>query len=73
VLSDSIYTHAAFSRPSADAGDALTGWKEAWKSLQNHSARRDLEQAKAALRENLSEDNEDRLNALRNLREASDI
>lgn len=73
VLCDSVYTHAAFSRPSTDEGDALTGWREAWKSLQDHGARADLEQAKAALRENLSEDNENRLNALRDIRKASDI
>lgn len=65
LLSPSIYTHASFSRPSADAGAVLASWREAWKAMQMQSALGDLEQAKQAMKDNPSEENENRLNALR--------
>lgn len=72
LLSDSVYTHASFSRPSGDPGAVLTAWREAWKAMQAMTAQAELEQAKAALKENLSEENENRLNALREIRTVSD-
>lgn len=67
VLSPSLYTHAAFCRPSIDPGLVLAGWKEAWGALQAQSMTADLEAAKAAFRDEINEDNENRLKALRNI------
>ncbi len=72
ILSESIYTHASFSRPSADLGAVLVAWRAAWKAMQTQTAQDDLEQAKLALKENPSEENENRLNALREMRSISD-
>ncbi len=72
LLTDSLYTHASFSRPSADAGLVLSAWREAWKTMQMVIAQAELEQAKIALKEDLSEENENRLNALREIRTVSD-
>ncbi len=65
ILNDSIYTHASFARPSPEPGQVLAAWQEAWKTVQNQAAQDDIEQAKAALRENLNEENETRFNSLR--------
>ncbi len=72
VCHESTYTHASFSRPSKDADSALAGWREAWKTMQAYQAQDDLERAKAALREDPSEENENRLNALREIRNVSE-
>ncbi len=72
ILSDSIYTHAAFARPQKEPFDALGGWREAWKAMEEQSSQADLERVKAALIENLNEDNENRLKALREMRNSSD-
>lgn len=34
ILSDSVYTHASFSRPSAEFEDVREGWKQALKALE---------------------------------------
>jgi DNA primase len=72
LLSDSIYTHASFSRPSNDPGAVLSAWRTAWKAMQMQGAQGDLEQAILAMKENPSEENERRLNALRENRKTSD-
>lgn len=72
ILSESVYTHASFSRPSADAGAVLSAWREAWRAMQTQSAQGDLEQAIRAMKENPCEENEKRLNALRENRRSSD-
>lgn len=72
VLSDFTYTHAAFSRQSADPGQALSAWREAWKAMQQNTAQADLDQAILAMKENPCEENENRLNALREMRRNSE-
>ena len=72
LLSDSVYTHASFSKPSQDTGATLAAWQEAWKAMQTHDARGELEMAKRAMQEDLSEENENRLKALREIRTISD-
>ena len=72
ILSDSVYTHATFSRRSADPGAVLTAWRAAWKAMQNLSAQGDLEQAILAMKEDPSEENERRLHALRESRRSVD-
>lgn len=73
ILSDSVYTHASFSRPSDDTGAALSAWREAFKAMQTQTAQGDLEMAKIAMREDPSEENENRLKMLREIRGNSDI
>lgn len=72
VLSDSIYTHAPFARVQKEPTDALGPWKEAIRALEAQSGQDDLERAKAALMEDLNEDNENRLKALRDMRRSQD-
>lgn len=72
LLSEQVYTHASFSRPSNDTGAVLGAWRTAWKAMQMQGARDDLEQAILAMKENPSEENERRLTALRENRKTSD-
>lgn len=72
ILSGFVLTHASFSRISADAGAVLTGWRGAWKAMQDQTAQVDLDQAILAMKENPCEENENRLNALRELRRNSE-
>lgn len=72
VLSDALYTHASFCRPSSDASGVLDAWRGAFKAMQMQTAQDDFEQAKLALKEELSEENENRVNALREIRTISD-
>src|SRR5690606_39180127 len=72
ILTDSIYTHASFARARKEADEALGPWREAWKTLEDQSSAADLERAKAALMQDLTEDNENRLKALREIRKSSD-
>jgi DNA primase len=64
ILSDSIYTHASFARPQKESYEALNPWREAFRAMEAHLARADLERAKAALMEELNEDNASRFAAL---------
>ncbi len=72
ILTERVYTHAAFARPSKDPGLVLASWREALKTVQLQGAAGDLEQAKTAMRDNPSQENENRLNALREQRRNSD-
>lgn len=72
ILNDSIYTHASFARGLKEPLDALGPWKEAFRTMEDQSSLADLERAKAALMEDLNEDNENRLKALRDMRQRSD-
>ena len=72
VLSDLIYTHASFSRTSADPDATLAAWREAWKAMQSQTAQADLDQAILAMKENPCEENENRLKALREIRRNSE-
>ena len=72
LLSDSLYTHASFAKPNAEPAIALAAWQEAWKAMQAHGAKGELRQAIQAMKEDLSEENENRLNALREIRNISD-
>jgi len=72
ILSDSVYTHAGFSKRLKDPMDALDGWREAWRAMQDHSSQADMEAAKAALMDEVNEDNENRLRALRDIRRGTE-
>jgi len=72
LLSDSLYTHASFARPNSNPAAALAAWQEAWKAMQAHGAKGELQQAIQAMKEDLSEENEKRLKALREIRNISD-
>lgn len=72
VLSEQIYTHAAFCRASDDPGAVLTAWREAWGRMQAHISDTELETAKAALKQDLNKDNETRWEALAKKPKGSD-
>ena len=72
LLSDTTYTHAAFARPSLDSNAALVAWRQAWQAIQAERARDDLNSAKRALIDNPCEENENRLNALREMRASTE-
>ena len=40
LLSESLYTHAGFVRPSAEIEDVRQGWKQAWDALTIHNQKR---------------------------------
>lgn len=72
ICAESVYIHAGFARPALDEGQAARSWKEAFATLQKQAAREDLEAAKAALRDNPCEENENRVRALREIHGVSD-
>jgi DNA primase len=72
ICAETVYNHAGFARPSEDIAGVATVWKQAFDRLQNQSAREDLEAAKAALRDNPCEENENRVRALREIHGVSD-
>ena len=72
LLSDKIYTHASFAKPSKDVGITLNLWREAWKSMELQDVKGDIDMAIRAMKENPNEENENRLKALRDIRKAQD-
>lgn len=67
VLSEAVYVHAAFARPQADSAAALRGWRDTAAFLQKKEMWRELRAAGAALGQNMSAENEERLRALNEL------
>lgn len=72
VLSETIYTHASFARPSGDPGAVLAAWRDAWNVMQEQLSQSDLAQAKRAMNEDLSRDNEMRWESLIKIPKGSD-
>jgi len=72
VLSDSIYTNASFSRPSASPDTVLEAWREAWKAMQAEAESLDVQQAKLAYKEDISKANETRWESLIKIPRESD-
>ncbi len=64
ILSDAVYIHAGFAKPQTPEDDVRQGWLEAWNTIHESTARLDMEAAKAALRADLNEGNENRFKAL---------
>lgn len=73
ILSDAVYTHASFAKQAKDPLDALDGWREAWRALQEASVEQDIVAAKAAMLEEINEDTESRVKALREIRSSRDV
>jgi len=48
LLSDSVYTHAAFARPSAPQEDIASGWDRAWNALAQIDAESEAKRAQSA-------------------------
>lgn len=72
LLSESIYTHASFSRPSAGEAIALVGWRKAWKTMQEQAEGLDLEQAQIAYKDEINKENEVRWENLQKRPKTSD-
>lgn len=72
LLSETLYTHASFSRPSADDGAVLTAWRNAWKTMQEKAENQDLDQARIAFKEEISRENEARWENLQKRPKTSD-
>jgi len=72
LLSDSVYIHASFAKPSADPGAALSAWREAWKTMQAQAEMLDMHQAKIAFQEEGSPESEARWDSLRKRPKNSD-
>ena len=64
VLSESVYTHAGFSRPGTEEDQILEGWLGTQEFLQRRDTLKEYKQAGKILAENLSKDNEDKMLAL---------
>lgn len=71
ILSESVYTHARFARPQTEYEVVKAGWDAAWDALHQDSSMQELKAAGAALVDDLNEDNENRMMALRNLHKSS--
>ena len=65
--------HAAFARPSGDAGVVLQSWRDAWKTMELQDVKADIDLAVRAMRENPNEENENRLEAIRESRKSGDV
>ncbi len=72
LLSEQVYTHASFSRPSVDEAAALAGWREAWKTMQGQAEGMDLEQARIAFKDDINKENEARWENLHKRPKSSD-
>jgi DNA primase len=64
VLSGSVYTHAGFARPKAEAAEALEGWRETMVAIRRQGMGREIREAGRALSGDFSMENENRLLAL---------
>lgn len=69
ILSESIYIHAGFARPSADYSLAMKGWREIVSRLRQPAVDREVQAARQALAQDFSEDNQNRIRALRDVQE----
>lgn len=72
LLSETLYTHASFSRPSADDGAVLTAWRGAWKTMQEQAENHDLDRARIAFKEEINKENETRWENLQKRPKSSD-
>jgi DNA primase len=64
ILSESVYVHAAFARPQADSQKALSGWRDMQSFLERQAIQQELKAAGAALAQEASAENEERLRQL---------
>lgn len=69
VLTESVYVHAGFARPGADYSLAMRGWREVLGRLRQTAVSREVQAARQALVEDFSEDNQNRILALRDVQE----
>lgn len=72
VLSEAIYTHAAFARPSTEEGRVLAEFKRTLDEIEKSREREEFESAGTRLIQDLNPENEDRIMALHPLRKSSD-
>ncbi len=64
LLSELIYNHAGFARPDASTEDARNGWWPTWRHLHHRQVLDDLNEARTALKRDMSEANLARVEAL---------
>ncbi len=64
ILSDQVYLHAAFARPGRDIADVQTALKGALDALSQGRANEDLQAARRAFMQDMTEENENRLKYL---------
>ena len=65
LLSPATYTHAKAARPDATPQDAREAWLSLWKKLEQDKTKADYESARALYRDQPTEDNLRRMEALR--------
>lgn len=69
ILSEAIYTHAGFARPGTAYSEVIRGWGETLKFMQKTHESQQIEEARQALVQDFSEENERRILALREMKE----
>jgi DNA primase len=72
ILSDAIYTHAGFAKPSACIEDVKEGWKEVSEMIQRRTVDKELVAAAHALAEDFSKENEEKFLALQSVHRIED-
>ncbi len=72
VLSEAVYIHAAFARPTALSEDALEGWRDTAGFLQKKAVWQELRAAGAVLGQDMNPENEERLRALHDMHKGGD-
>jgi DNA primase len=72
ILSDAIYTHAGFARPSTPFEEVQEGWSEISEMIQRRSVDKELVAAAYALVEDFSKENEEKFLALQSVHRIED-
>ncbi len=72
VLSEAVYTHAAFSHPNTDPQKVMEGWNSTLSALHKIREALDLKLMGKDFADNMTADNENRMLAMKNLGNSSD-
>ena len=72
ILSESTYTHAGFARPNTDFDEVLEGWDEVCGSFYKAAFGLEMKEARRALANDFTEENEQRMIALLNSQKSKD-
>jgi len=71
ILSERVYTHGRFARPSTPVEEVLEQWQETWRFIQQQSVGKELRDAGQALAHDLSPENEQKWQALHDMHKAA--
>lgn len=72
ILSEAVYTHAAFANPQTDPQKVRDGWNNTLSALHKIREAMDLKLMGQDFAENMTADNENRMLAMKNLGNSSD-